>query len=90
MAQAAKIQANLDGAVMAADTIYTQRARYFDSENAFNIVHSPVPGHSFVAERDRAFSQNTGTRFIPLDQSDAMNLSYPATCLLYTSDAADE
>ena len=79
VAQTAQIQASSDGKVMDSDTIYTQRARYFDSENAFNIVHSPVPGHSFVAERDRAFSQNTGTRFIPLDQSDTMNLSYPAT-----------
>ena len=50
------------------DTVYTKRARYFDSENAFNIIHSPVPGHSFLIERDRAFDADTVTELIPLDQ----------------------
>jgi len=59
--------------------MYSRRARYFDSENAFNITYPPVPGHSFVAERDRAFEFATGTALIPLDQSAALGLSFPAT-----------
>ena len=46
----------------AAQTPYTRRARYFDSENAFNIVYSDVPAASFVAERDAALDPATGTR----------------------------
>ena len=65
--------------VVASDTVYTRRARYFDSENAVNITYPPVPGHSFVAERDRAFDPATGTALIPLDQSVAMELLFPAT-----------
>ena len=59
--------------------MYTRRARYFDSENAFNITYPPIPGHSFVLERDRAFDPATGTALIPLDQSTALGLSFPAT-----------
>src|SRR3954447_7831663 len=62
-----------------AQTRYTQRARYFDSGNAFNIVYSDVPGASFVAERDAAFDPATGTRLIQCDQSGAMRLPFPAT-----------
>lgn len=61
------------------ETPYTQRARYFDSGNAFNIVYSDVPGASFVAERDAAFDPATGTRLIQCDQSAAMGLPFPAT-----------
>ena len=60
-------------------SIYSQRARYFDSETAFNMSLSAIPGDSFVSERDRAFDPETGTKLLLLDQSAAMNLSFPAT-----------
>ena len=41
------------------DTPYTRRARYFDSGNAFNIKHPPVPCHQFLKERDRALDPAT-------------------------------
>ena len=62
-----------------AQTRYTQRARYFDSGNAFNIVYADVPGASFVAERDAALDPATGTKLIRCDQSAAMGLPFPAT-----------
>jgi len=62
-----------------AQTPYTRRARYFDSENAFNIVYSAVPAASFSAQRDAAFDPTTGTALIHCDQSAAMGLSHPAT-----------
>src|SRR5689334_5079829 len=61
------------------DTRYTQRARYFDSGNAFNIVYADVPAASFVAERDAALDPATGTKLIRCDQSAAMGLPFPAT-----------
>ena len=79
MAQTALNRKRPIGQAENGDTVYTQRARYFDSENAFNIIFSPVPGHSFLLERDRAFDADTGTELIPLDQSAAMNLPFPAT-----------
>ena len=79
MAQTALNRKRPIGQAENSDTVYTQRARYFDSENAFNIILSPVPGHSFLLERDRAFDADTGTELIPLDQSAAMNLPFPAT-----------
>jgi gentisate 1,2-dioxygenase len=60
-------------------TVYTQRARYFDSENAFNIVYADVPAASFVAQRDTALDPATGTALIRCDQSAAMGLPFPAT-----------
>jgi gentisate 1,2-dioxygenase len=60
-------------------SVYSQRARYFDSETAFNMSFSAIPGDSFVSERDRAFDPETGTKLLFLDQSAAMNLSFPAT-----------
>jgi len=77
--QTAQIRDIGSGPLKVADTRYTRRARYFDSENAFNINYPPVPGHSFVSERDQAFEPETGTALIPLDQSGAMGLSFPAT-----------
>ena len=60
-------------------TVYTRRARYFDSGNAFNIVYPEVPAASFVAERDAALDPATGTRLILCDQSAAMGLRFRAT-----------
>jgi gentisate 1,2-dioxygenase len=62
-----------------ADTPYTERARYFDSSNAFALKYPPVPCHQFLAERDRAFDPATGTALIPLDLSDRLGLESPAT-----------
>jgi gentisate 1,2-dioxygenase len=62
-----------------ADTVFTERARYFDSGNAFALKYSPVPCHQFLAERDRALDPATGTAIIPLDLSDRMEIEFPAT-----------
>ena len=62
-----------------AETPFTRRARYFDSDNAFNITYPPVPPHSFIAERDTAFDPATGTALIPLDLSGEMGMPFPAT-----------
>jgi gentisate 1,2-dioxygenase len=62
-----------------ADTPYTERARYFDSGNAFALKYPPVPCHQFLAERDRAFDPATGTALIPLDLSDRLGLDFRAT-----------
>ena len=61
------------------ETPYTRRARYFDSENAFNIVLADVPAASFVAERDAALDPATGTALIRCDQSAELGLAFPAT-----------
>ena len=61
------------------ENIYSHRARYFDSETAFNMSLPPVPANSFISERDQALDPETGTKFLPLDQGDAMNLPFPAT-----------
>jgi gentisate 1,2-dioxygenase len=69
-----------------ADTPYTERARYFDSSNAFALKYPPVPCHQFLAERDRALDPATGTAVIPLDLSDRLDLEFPATTpLILTS-----
>jgi len=62
-----------------AQTLYTRRARYFDSGNAFNIVYPDVPPAAFVAERNAALDPATGTALICCDQSAAMGLSFTAT-----------
>jgi len=62
-----------------ADTPYAERARYFDSSNAFALKYPPVPCHQFLAERDRACDPATGTCLIPLDLSDRLGLEFQAT-----------
>jgi gentisate 1,2-dioxygenase len=62
-----------------ADTLFTERARYFDSSNAFALKSPPVPCHQFLAERDRALDPATGTAIIPLDLSERMEIDFPAT-----------
>jgi gentisate 1,2-dioxygenase len=60
-------------------TVYTDRARYFTPQNAFNRKQPPVPAHVFEAERARAFDPATPTGFIPLDVGAQMDMDYPAT-----------
>ena len=60
-----------------ADTVFTERARYFDSSNAFALKYPPVPCHQFLAERDRALDPATGTAIIPLDLSDRLETRVP-------------
>jgi len=71
-----------------------ERARFFNSGNAFNIVYPPVPHHQFVIERDRAFEARTGTALIPLDLSRQLLMPAPATTPLtlacYARIAADD
>lgn len=62
-----------------AQNVYTRRARYFDSGNAFNLEYSDVPAAAFAAERDRALNPNTGSAWIACDQSAALGLDFPAT-----------
>ena len=63
----------------ASDTAYAQRALFWSAANNFQQLHPDVPGHVFVAERDRALDERTGTALIPLDLSDRLGLGYPAT-----------
>ena len=61
------------------ETPYAERARFFDSGNAFAIKYPAVPRHIFLAERDRAFAPDTATGLIDLDLSGVLELEYPAT-----------
>ena len=61
------------------DDVYTQRAQYYDPENAFTFKWPAVPRRQFLAERDRAMDTETGTAEILLDSSDALGVGYPAT-----------
>ena len=75
MAEAARVDEHGAGP----ETVYTRRARYFDSGNAFNLHYPPVPAQSFVEERDKAFDPATGTALIPCDLSAQLELPFPAT-----------
>jgi gentisate 1,2-dioxygenase len=63
----------------ALETASARRARYWSAANNFRPGQPVVPGHVFVAERDRAIDERTGTALIPLDLSDRLGLAYPAT-----------
>lgn len=54
------------------------RARFFNSGNAFNVKLPPVPARTFAAEAARALSSPV-TGFIACDQSDALGCRFPAT-----------
>lgn len=77
-----------------AATSYTRRARYFDSDNAFNIEYPAVPAAVFAAECKAAFNAATPTRLIPCDQRAALGLEFAATSPLvlasYARILADE
>lgn len=65
--------------------IWRQRARYFNSGNAFALQLSPVPSVQFTEERDRAFDPATPTGLITMDLSEALELDFPATTPLTLS-----
>jgi gentisate 1,2-dioxygenase len=60
-------------------SIYAARARYVPVERGFNIKRSPIEPRAFVAEMERAFADGTSTGFQPLDLSEALGTSHPAT-----------
>ncbi len=64
---------------------WRQRARYFNSGNAFALQLSPVPSVQFIAERDKAFDPATPTGLITMDLSEALELDFPATTPLTLS-----
>jgi gentisate 1,2-dioxygenase len=55
------------------------RARFCTSENPFTFGYPEVPARQFLAERDRAFAQDTPTSLVPLDASADLANGYPAT-----------
>ena len=61
------------------DSDQAQRALIWSAANNFQKGQPDVPCHVFVAERDRALDERTGTALIPLDLSDRLGLDYPAT-----------
>ena len=63
----------------ALDSTYAHRALYWSAANNFQKGQPDVPCHVFVAERDRALDERTGTALIPLDLSERLGLGYPAT-----------
>ncbi len=55
-----------------------ERARFFNSGNAFNVKLPPVPARIFGEEAEQALS-TASTGFIACDQSAAIGCSFPAT-----------
>jgi gentisate 1,2-dioxygenase len=58
---------------------HTRQALYYDPANAFDFRWPPVPRRQFLAEREQAFAAATPSGLVPLDASDALETSYPAT-----------
>jgi gentisate 1,2-dioxygenase len=58
---------------------WTDRARYFNSGNAFALKLSAVPSVQFSAERDAAFADTAPTGLIDMDLSAELHTNYPAT-----------
>jgi len=58
---------------------WLQRARYFNSGNAFALKLSPVPSVQFVEERDHAFAKGTATGLIDMDLRDHLETDFAAT-----------
>ncbi len=56
-----------------------ERARFFNSGNAFMVVAPPVPDHSFIAEPARALDPATPTGFIACDLSKELGRADAAT-----------
>jgi quercetin dioxygenase-like cupin family protein len=63
----------------APNTQAAERARFFNSGNAFNIKLPEVPNAVFVAEPQRALAPETPTGFIACDASAEMHCPFPAT-----------
>ena len=60
-------------------TIYAERARYVPVEKGFNITRPAIEPMAFVSHMARAFADDTPTSFIPLDLSETLGTTYPAT-----------
>ncbi len=60
-------------------SIYVQRARYVPVEQGFNIKRAPIAPRAFVAEMKRTFADDAPTGFVPLDLSEMLGTTYPAT-----------
>jgi gentisate 1,2-dioxygenase len=60
-------------------SIYAARARYVPVELGFNIKRAPIEPRAFVAEMERVFADGTPTGFLPLDLSETLGTSHPAT-----------
>ena len=66
-------------------TSWQERARYYNPQEAFSVVLSPLPSVAFTQERDRAFDNSTPTGLIDMDLSELLNTPYPATTPLLMS-----
>ena len=60
-------------------TAAQQRARFFNSGNAFNVQLPPVPDMAFAEEPARALNPETPTGMILCDISDQLECPFPAT-----------
>ena len=60
-------------------SIYVQRAEYYDPPLSFDFKWQPIPRRQFLNERDLAFDLATGTAEVPLDISSELSMDYPAT-----------
>jgi gentisate 1,2-dioxygenase len=60
-------------------SVYAERARFVPVEKGFNIKRPPIEPQAFVAEKERAFADDTPTGFIPMDLSATLGTGYPAT-----------
>ena len=58
---------------------WSERARYFNSGNAFALKHPAVPSVQFIKERDRAFDPDSPTGLIDMDLSAELQTPFPAT-----------
>ena len=56
-----------------------ERARYFNSANAFNIKLAEVPAATFVQPAAQAMHPDAATGWYPCDQSQALGMNGPAT-----------
>ena len=63
----------------ALETACARRARFWAAANNFQQLQPDVPSHVFIAERDRALDERTGTALIELNLSERLGLGYPAT-----------
>jgi hypothetical protein len=67
-----------------------ERARYFNTGNAFDLKLPPVPGESFIDEPRRALDPRTPTGVISCDRSQQLGCKFPATTPLYARIRAGE
>jgi gentisate 1,2-dioxygenase len=61
------------------DSAAQERARYFNSANAFNITLPAVPARSFTEPAARALAAGAPTGYHACDQSQALAMATPAT-----------